>query len=39
LVIFEQSGHLAHVEESERFVHILHEFTRDVAGPQRTAQR
>ncbi|WP_157410665.1 alpha/beta fold hydrolase [Actinoplanes rectilineatus] len=39
IVTFEQSGHLAHLEESERFVHILLEFTRRVSGPVRTGRR
>ena len=33
------SGHLAHLEEPERFAHLLVEFTRRVAGPLRTPRR
>jgi proline iminopeptidase len=38
LVTFPESGHLAHVEEAERFAHVLLEFTRRVSGPVRTAR-
>ncbi|OHV48753.1 hypothetical protein BCD48_14595 [Pseudofrankia sp. BMG5.36] len=38
LVTFPESGHLAHLEEAERFAHVLLEFTRRVSGPIRTAQ-
>jgi len=38
LVTFPDSGHLAHVEEAERFAHVLLEFTRRVSGPVRTAR-
>ena len=39
LVTFQQSGHLAHLEESERFAHLLLEFTRRVSGPYRGQRR
>jgi proline iminopeptidase len=35
VVTFEQSAHLAHLEEAERFAHVLLEFTRRVSGPGR----
>lgn len=38
IVTFEQSGHLAHLEETERFAHLLLEFTRRVSGPGRPAR-
>ncbi|MFE9191976.1 alpha/beta fold hydrolase [Micromonospora sp. NPDC007208] len=28
LAVFENSGHVAHLEEAERFAHIMREFTR-----------
>ncbi|SDT02909.1 alpha/beta fold hydrolase [Actinoplanes derwentensis] len=37
LAVFERSGHLAHVEEAERFAHLLIEFTRRISGPYRAA--
>jgi len=39
VVTFEQSGHLAHLEEAERFAHVLLEFTRRVSGPGGAALR
>jgi pimeloyl-ACP methyl ester carboxylesterase len=38
LVMFQQSGHLAHLEEAERFAHLILEFTRRIAGPYRAAR-
>ena len=39
LAVFRQSGHLAHLEESERFAQLLLEFTRRIAGPLRHPRR
>ncbi|MEU8217262.1 alpha/beta hydrolase [Micromonospora taraxaci] len=38
LATFRGSAHLAHLEEPERFAHLLLEFTRRISGPVRTAQ-
>ncbi|SNY26149.1 Pimeloyl-ACP methyl ester carboxylesterase [Paractinoplanes atraurantiacus] len=39
LATFQHSGHFAHLEESERFAHLLLEFTRRVTGPYRVQRR
>ncbi|MEV4348226.1 alpha/beta hydrolase [Actinoplanes sp. NPDC049596] len=39
LAVFRHSAHLAHLEESERFTHLLLEFTRRLAGPYRAPRR
>jgi len=36
-VIFSESGHLAHLEEAERFAHLVIEFCRRHSGAARTA--
>jgi proline iminopeptidase len=38
LVMFQESGHLAHLEEAERFSHLLLEFTHRISGPYRAAR-
>lgn len=39
IVLFQRSGHLAHLEETERFAHVLVEFARRVTGPGHPARR
>ncbi|MDG4759125.1 alpha/beta hydrolase [Micromonospora sp. WMMD710] len=36
LRVFENSGHFAHLEEAERFAHVVREFTRRASTPRST---